>query len=163
MTAAGPAPGPVEHMSLAEPGRVDFYVLAAADAGARLRYACRLAEKAWRLQHRVHLHAASAGQAAQLDELLWTFRQGSFVPHEVVAAGASASSPVTIAHGPASPPAADLLVNLADELPEFVAACPRVAEVIDETGTGRQLGRERFRRYRQAGRAIETHDIGAEP
>ncbi|GIK34261.1 MAG: hypothetical protein AMXMBFR45_14770 [Gammaproteobacteria bacterium] len=163
MTAAGPAPGPVEHMSLAEPGRVDFYVLAAADAAARLRYACRLAEKAWRLRHRVHLHAASAGQAAQLDDLLWTFRQGSFVPHEVLAAGATGSSPVTIGHGPTSPPAADLLVNLADELPEFVAAFPRVAEIIDETGTGRQLGRERFRRYRQAGRAIETHDIGAEP
>ena len=163
MTAAGPAPGPVEHMSLAEPGRVDFYVLAAADAAARLRYACRLAEKAWRLRHRVHLHAASTGQAAQLDDLLWTFRQGSFVPHEVLAAGATGSSPVTIGHGPASPPAAVLRVNLAEELREFGAAFPRVGEISYEPGPGRRLGRERFRRYRQAGRAIETHDIGAEP
>ncbi|CAG0941819.1 DNA polymerase III subunit chi [Gammaproteobacteria bacterium] len=150
-------------MSLPEPGRVDFYVLAVADPGARLRFACRLAEKAYRLQHRVHLHAGSPAQATQLDELLWTFRQGSFVPHEVIAADAAAGSPVTIGHGPGNPPAAGLLINLADELPAFAATFPRVAEVIDDTDAGRQRGRERFRRYREAGREISSHDIGAEP
>ena len=67
-----------------EPGRVDFYVLAAADATARLRFACRLAEKAYRLGHRVHLHAGSPGQAAAL-----SFRKLSRL--NIVSAGLSLS------------------------------------------------------------------------
>ncbi|MCC7328969.1 MAG: DNA polymerase III subunit chi [Gammaproteobacteria bacterium] len=144
-----------------EPGRVDFYVLAAADATARLRFACRLAEKAYRLGHRVHLHAGSPGQAAQLDELLWTFRQGSFVPHEPAVAGATAGSPVTIGHGETDPPGSDLLVNLAGEMPGFHVRFPRVAEIVEDSDAGRAAGRERFRQYRQAGRTISSHDIGA--
>lgn len=74
-------------MPLSDPGRVDFYVLAGPKPAARLRFACRLAEKAYRLDHRVHLQTGSAAEAEQLDELLWTFRQGSFVPHELAPPG----------------------------------------------------------------------------
>lgn len=146
---------------MAESGRVDFYVLAAADAAARLRFACRLAEKAYRLGHRVHLHAGSADAAARLDELLWTFRQGSFVPHELAVPDAAADSPVTIGHGNDTAPGADLLINLADAIPPVAGQFARVAEIVDDSADGRQQGRERFRQYRQAGREISTHDIGS--
>ena len=81
---------------MSDPGRVDFYILAAADSAARLRFACRLAEKAYHLKHRVHLHTASAAAAADVDDLLWTFRQGSFVPHEVVRPGQASQSPYSL-------------------------------------------------------------------
>ncbi|MDH5455573.1 MAG: DNA polymerase III subunit chi, partial [Gammaproteobacteria bacterium] len=61
--------------------RVDFYVLAAADERARHMLACKLAEKAWRLENTVYIHAKDRADAERLDELLWTFRDGSFVPH----------------------------------------------------------------------------------
>ncbi|MEZ5578324.1 MAG: DNA polymerase III subunit chi [Candidatus Competibacteraceae bacterium] len=44
--------------------------------------ACRLADKAYGLGHTVYLFTASEARAAALDDLLWTFRQDSFVPHE---------------------------------------------------------------------------------
>ena len=143
--------------------RVDFYVLAAADGDARLRFACRLAEKVYALGQRVHLHAASAAESAELDELLWTFRQGSFLPHEMLRADLPPQSPVTVGHGDVATHRTEVLINLAAEVPDFVEAFPRVAEIVDGNEDDRQLGRERFRRYRGAGWITATHPIGASP
>jgi DNA polymerase III subunit chi len=148
-------------MPLSDPGRVDFYVLASADTASRLRFACRLAEKVYRLSQRVHMHTDSAALAAEMDELLWTFRQGSFIPHEVSKAGEVAQSPITIGHGAERPPDANLLINLASDVPGFVVDFPRVAEIVDASDDGKQLGRERFRHYRDSGRPPVTHNIGA--
>ena len=60
--------------------KVDFYLLGAGHNSHAL-FACRLAEKVWRLGHRVYLLAADPPAANELDDLLWTFSQGSFVPH----------------------------------------------------------------------------------
>lgn len=148
---------------MSKAGRVDFYVLTDPQPAARLRFACRLAEKAWHMEHRVHLHAASAAQAGELDDLLWTFRQGSFVPHEVITAGEPASSPVTIGHGSTWPPDAQLLINLDDSVPDRVTAFERVAEIVDDSAEGRRLARARYRHYQQHGCTPLTHHIGKTP
>src|SRR3569832_2056639 len=67
--------------------RVDFYILPDASTDGRERLACRLADKAYRLGHEVYIHARDRQHAARLDELLWTFRAGSFVPHQRVDEG----------------------------------------------------------------------------
>jgi DNA polymerase-3 subunit chi len=139
-------------------------VLAGADSGSRLGYACRLAEKAYKLQHRIHAHAADGSMAKSLDELLWTFRQGSFVPHELLAPGGQTPvAPVTIGtagpEGQVEPPAADLLINLATEVPPFYNRFPRVAEIIDGSPAGREAGRARHRFYREQGLEPETHEV----
>ncbi|MEQ1802162.1 MAG: DNA polymerase III subunit chi [Gammaproteobacteria bacterium] len=144
--------------------RVSFYVLSDAESGSRLGYACRLVEKAYKLQHRIHAHAGDATMARNLDDLLWTFRQGSFVPHELLAAAGKAPlAPVTIgsadAAGQAEPPAADLLVNLATEVPAFYDRFPRIAEIIDGSPAGREAGRARHRFYREQGLEPETHEV----
>lgn len=146
------------------PTRVSFYVLTGAEAGSRLGYACRLVEKAYKLQHRIHAHAADGSMAQHLDELLWTFRQGSFVPHELLApGGAPPLAPVTIgspdAAGPVDPPAAELLINLATEVPAFYHRFPRVAEIVDGSPAGREAGRARHRYYREQGLEPETHEV----
>jgi len=147
---------------VSSPNRVDFYVLAADDPATRLRFTCRLAEKAWLLHQRVHVHATTAAVASDIDTLLWTFRQGSFVPHEVIGPGAAGNSPITIGHGSNAPPGADLLINLADEVPEFFERFPRIAEVIDASDAVRRNGREHFRLYRERGCRPETHSIGVQ-
>ena len=63
--------------------RVDFYVLAEDAPDARLRYACRLAEAAVERGERVYLQTASAAEAQRLDDLLLTFNDRSFLPHEI--------------------------------------------------------------------------------
>ncbi|HVC29766.1 MAG TPA: DNA polymerase III subunit chi, partial [Steroidobacteraceae bacterium] len=65
-----------------QPPRVDFYVIEAAAPAARLRVACRLAEKAYLAGQRALIWHGERAELEVLDELLWTFAEGSFVPHD---------------------------------------------------------------------------------
>jgi DNA polymerase-3 subunit chi len=68
---------------------------------------------------------------------------------------------VYLAALPAPPPPADLLVNLADRLPEHWERYTRIAEIIDADEERRRLGRERFKSYRDGNVPLETHQLGA--
>lgn len=140
--------------------RVDFYVLAAAGESARLHFACRLAEKAYRLDNTVHILAAGREQAEVLDQLLWTFRDGSFVPHELLGVpGRSTEAPVTIGFEASRIGECDLLINLTDEVPPAIGSFPRVAELVTSDEESRQGSRQRFAHYRALGLELEKHDI----
>ena len=140
--------------------RVDFYILASAEETSRHLFACRLAEKAYRLSHTVHIHTANRQQAELLDDLLWTFRDGSFVPHELLAVGSSGTqSPVTIGFDSARMGGHDLVINLTDDVPAMAGSFPRVAELVTSDQRSRQKSRERFVHYRELGVELETHNI----
>ena len=140
--------------------RVDFYILDQAGQHSRQTFACRLAEKAYKLDNTVHIHAGSRGDAERLDELLWTFRDGSFVPHERLSGpAASAESPITIGCENEQVEPRDLLINLCDEIPAFAEAFPRVAELVTSDDDCKQLSRRRFAAYRDKGHTLETHNV----
>jgi DNA polymerase-3 subunit chi len=140
--------------------RVDFYLLKEAGVDSRYAFACRLAEKAYRLNNTVHIHMVSQSDVDRVDDLLWTFREGSFVPHETLQNAETAQrSPVTIACGTAAVEARDLLINLCDEIPAFAEAFPRVAELVSSDETCKQESRKRFTAYRDQGYTLETHDV----
>jgi DNA polymerase-3 subunit chi len=140
--------------------RVDFYILAGTGEPSRHNFACRLAEKAYRLDNRVHIHTASRQQAEVIDALLWTFRDGSFVPHDLVGGmGRNSGAPVTIGFDETEIGDQDLLINLTDEIPGKAASFPRVAELVTSDEESRQKSRKRFVRYRELGAELETHNI----
>ena len=123
-----------------------------------MHFACRLAEKAYRLEHTVHLLAADERSARALDELLWCFRDGSFVPHDRLGPSAP-EAPVTIGTAAELPETADLLINLAGDLPPTPDAFPRIAELVTSDEEARSRGRHRFSEYRNQGHEIETHKL----
>jgi DNA polymerase-3 subunit chi len=137
--------------------KVDFYVLA---SGAPELTACKLAEKAYGLGHRVYIHAASAEHGRQLDELLWTFRDGSFIPHECYRPGVPGESPILIGHQEAPETDAEVLINLAPGVPLFFSRFLRVAEIIGHDTQAKTHGRERYKFYRDRGYALDTHNLG---
>jgi DNA polymerase-3 subunit chi len=138
--------------------RVDFYVLTSSGDEARHQFACRLAEKAYRLGNRIHVVTPDAAGVQALDQLLWTFRDGSFVPHAPLPAEVE-QVPVTLgASGEGLPAGAQLLINLTDA--PLAAEPPRIAEIVDAGEPGRQSGRQRFAAYRERGYTLETHHIG---
>ena len=140
--------------------RVDFYILSQSGPLPRQTFACRLAEKAYRLDNRVHIQVPSAVDAERLDEMLWTFRDGSFVPHELVSAGAAAPvSPVTIGCGNGDAVNGDLLINLCDDVPACAGAFPRVAELVTSDDDCKLQSRKRFVAYRDEGYTLETHNV----
>ena len=140
--------------------RVDFYLLKQTGLPSRQSFACRLAEKAYRLENTVHIHVGDRAGAERLDKLLWTFRDGSFVPHHTISAsGSQQDSPVTIGCGEVDVPQRDLLINLSDEVPAFAKAFPRVAELVTSDEDCKQLSRKRFAEYRDQGHTLETHNV----
>jgi DNA polymerase III subunit chi len=99
--------------------RIDFYVL---QAGARLdreRLICRLANKAFEQGQPLYIHAAASEEAERLDDLLWTFRDISFLPHQLLHEGYTPDIPIFIGCGDAPPGAMKLMINLAHPAPPF--------------------------------------------
>ena len=140
--------------------RIDFYVLSQSGEQARQLFACRLAEKAYKLEHTVHIHTGDEATANRIDELLWTFRDGSFVPHDVVSAGNEAPrAPVSVGSNPAYGVSRDLLINLDDEIPACAGAFPRIAELVTSDDDSKQKSRRRFVAYRDEGHELETHNV----
>jgi DNA polymerase-3 subunit chi len=138
--------------------RVDFYVLSRSGEQARQQFACKLAEKAYRLENTVHIVAATPELAQRLDELLWTFRDGSFVPHHVVTT-AELDSPITIGCDSDRVEPRDLLINLCDEVPAVAKSFPRVAELVTSDEEAKQRSRKRYASYRDQGHEINTHNV----
>ncbi|HEK1007875.1 TPA: DNA polymerase III subunit chi [Pseudomonas putida] len=138
--------------------KVDFYILPTDALSARLDFACKLCEKAWRLGHRVYLHCQDAEQRSELDLRLWRFKGEAFVPHDLAELHADA----TVALGLRAESAGehrDLLINLGADVPGFVGQFERVAEIVVEEATIRQSARERFRFYREQGYALQDHRL----
>lgn len=138
--------------------RIDFYILPDAKENGRVLLACRLADKAYSLGHTVYLFTASEVQAAALDDLLWTFRQDSFIPHERYPLTGD-GSPVLI--GTVSPAKvnAQVLINCTETLPEDFEHYERIVELVDSQTEVLAKSRERFRQYRDRGFTPETHKL----
>lgn len=142
--------------------KIDFYILPGDSEDARLATACRIADKAVQRDRHVFICPASPSEAKKLDDLLWTFSQGSFVPHALVSETSDAApvEPVQIGDG-AGPLGErwDLLINLSSEVPDFFSRFTEVAEVVDAQAERRNLGRERYRFYRDRGYPLNTHQV----
>jgi DNA polymerase-3 subunit chi len=139
--------------------RIDFYISKDKHPGARQKLACKLIEKAYKLGHHIYVHTDSDQKASELDELLWTFRDGSFVPHHKLPATEDQNSPVLIGHANEPGGEHDVLINLADEVPNFFSRFERVAELVDDNPENKTRGRDRFRFYRDRGYELKTHEL----
>jgi DNA polymerase-3 subunit chi len=146
-----------------EPLRVDFYVLEEASATGRLKLACRLAEKAYLAAHVALVWHTDAQELKVFDDMLWTFMDGSFVPHDMLSPGATSNeAPVLLSAGSVPPAPIDIIINLAPELPTCLSQTRRVAEIIDGDDSRRRAGRARFKAYRDLGIQPASHNIRAD-
>ena len=146
--------------------QVDFYVLPGDESAARLRFACRLVEKAWLKRHRVRVQLDPGGELEAFDQMLWTFSDRAFVPHRRAGTpgGLPAPAPAEVVIADTAEADAadgDVLVNLAAAQPA-TGDWSRIAEVIDGDTLRRRKGRERYRAYREQGLEPQSHDMGSE-
>jgi len=138
---------------------VDFYILNSPQQNAVSVFACKLTEKAFRQGHQVFINTASDTQLQQLDDLLWTFRAGSFVPHAVYSEGAADQPPVVLGHAAEPADSHDVLVNMATDVPSWFGRFDRVAELVSGDDTQRNGARQRYRFYQDRGYTLKSHHI----
>ncbi|MDM8545115.1 DNA polymerase III subunit chi [Candidatus Venteria ishoeyi] len=131
--------------------RIDFYLLRSAKFRKREAFVCALCQKIWQ-KHRVYIHTENAARSHQLGDLLWFFRDDSFLPHVVLPSPLANKTPVCIGHQTQT--VQDLrpvLINLTPQVPAFFEQFERIVEVVTLDEPARSQGRERYRTYQQAG------------
>lgn len=109
------------------------------------------------MENTIHIHTMTREDAERLDELLWTFRDGSFVPHGL--AGDENEAPISIGYGESPVEPRDLLITLCDEIPSFAESFPRIAELVTSDEKCRAKSRQRYASYRDQGHKLDTHKI----
>ncbi len=150
-------------MTDTERPRVDFYVTKDTSPQFVLQTACRIAEKAFSAGHRIHILMRSTDDCEKLNTLLWTFRDRSFIPHEISSSQID-NCPVTISTeiGPDNESAhSDLLLNVTHEIPDNFKQFQRIAEIIDNQPDAIVAGRERYRFYRENGLNPQHHEVSS--
>ena len=127
--------------------RIDFYQL----DPARHRYeqiVCRLCEKAYDGSQLTLLLTRDAEQTRQLDQLLWTFRDDSFLPHDSEETP-GLTLPILVHDNPEPCGKRQLLINLSESVPEYFAQFERVIELV--TDDNRPKARNNYSYYKERG------------
>jgi len=137
--------------------QVDFYVLEdpALSPG---RLACRLCMMAWEQGHRVAVLAGSEEDARALDDLMWDFPPGRFLPHALGAVDAAV--PVSIVPDAAQlDPGRDVVINLAAAPVPEPGRFQRLLEIVPADPQRKIASRDKFRQYRDWGLSPGSHQI----
>lgn len=138
--------------------KADFYLLDTALPRDVMQFACRLVEKAWRQRHRIYCHMADTADAHALDEMLWTWRDDSFLPHNLYGEGPEPAPPIQIGTGVQPAGHTDILINLSQQvLPDWHTQFTRILEIIPADETAQASARERYRQYREKHYPLQTH------
>lgn len=149
------------HLRKTMPSRVDFYLIKTPTLQASLDFVCRLIEKIYKQGHHFYIHTPDHSTAKQLNDLLWTFNDISFIPHAIYDAALNPAQkpPILIGYDEQTKLTGEILVNLTSRAPEFFAQFSRIIEIIPSQDELQQLGRERFKTYRSHNCELFTHDL----
>lgn len=138
--------------------RADFYLIDKPRFRENpLLLVCELAKRAFRNNQPALILTQTHKQAEQLDELLWSFEEDAFIPHQIAGDDDDDITPVLIV-----PPGVDttnraLIINLRDECAS--GSFERVLEVVPADPEARTGSRERWRNYQQLGFELKKYDM----
>ncbi len=125
----------------------------------KVRYACRLAKKAFDAGRKLVVYAPTPALADEFDRALWTFSPYSFVPHVKAGHALAADTPIIIAVDDANLSHHEALLNLGDEPPPFFSRFDALREVVLADDEDRARARERAKFYKTRGFAITHIDV----
>ena len=137
--------------------QVNFYALSSEGEESRLQFACRLAEKALALGHKVFIRVDSVAQQKRIDDLLWEFRASSFVPHGI--ATESGESESVLIGEDYSAATNDVLINLSTKTCEQHENFSRINEILSSEPDSLAAGRNNYRYYQSQGLSPQTHKL----
>ncbi len=135
--------------------RVQFYH----NTADRIALACELTARAHASGRQVALRVADAAEQRRLDQALWSFEQLAFLPHVPADSPLAAETPVVIGREDTPGwPHGDILVNLADSLPQHLDAFRMIIEIVGQSEAEKAPGRLRYKHYKQRELPIQLFD-----
>jgi DNA polymerase-3 subunit chi len=139
--------------------RVDFYLLSNNQPQAGWLVACRLLEKACQRNHRVFVYCENHDDAMLLDELLWTYKDDSFIPHNLQGEGPEPPPAVQIGYDGEPRGFNDILINMATTIPPFHTRFRRIMEIVLDNDAAKEISRQHYREYRAKRFDLHTHPM----
>lgn len=139
--------------------QVGIYLLAHQDEDPILTV-CKLCGQYASIGRKVYGYTTQADVAHRLDDQLWTFKDNSFIPHEIFS-GEELEQPLPqVLIGPHPSPAThrDVLINLSYEIPAWYSDFPRIVEVVPKGTEARNACRSRYKAYKAAGHEVKTFE-----
>ena len=137
--------------------RVDFYILS--ESASRENFSCDLAAKIQKQNLGLHIQTGSRDEACRLDDLLWTFRDISFVPHSLCDADDLDSNNISLGWPGVNTPHSDVLLNLDAVIPNNAGDFDRVVEIVPPDESYKAEARQRYKHYRDNGYELHNHDM----
>lgn len=146
-----------ESNSHPEPCQVDFYLLGehAAESG---EFACQLALMAWERKQDIFIVTDTAASSHQLNELMWQYPEGRFLPHALSSDSDASTVPIRIGTLSGLNPV-DVVINLCHEAVPEPERFSRVLEIVPFANEERQASRVKYKTYRNLGITPQTHEI----
>ena len=138
--------------------RADFYLIAKPRfLEEPMKLVCELARKSYDKGLWTLILARDAAQAEALDELLWSFDDDAYIPHQIAGDEEDELTPVLIATPDMDVPSRALVINLRDDT--YLGACDRVLEVVPADASARGPLRERWKQYKALGFDVNKYDM----
>ncbi len=139
---------------------VDFYLLKDTAVQAIALLACRLAEKTVAHHKTAYLCCANDNDVNAIDQLLWTFKEESFIPHAKENTLAAKTAPLVIGWNTQSLSRQyDILINLQSEIPTYWQSVTRILELVAADPTLKEHSRRRYKYYREANCQLQLHEL----
>ncbi|MBN4053617.1 DNA polymerase III subunit chi [Haliea sp. AH-315-K21] len=138
--------------------KVNFYLLKHGQSSEQYTFACRLCEKILSQKLKAYIHTDTQEQAQYLDDLLWSYRPESFLPHCVIGTDLDEDVSIIIGYADKYQKKFDVLINLSQDIPDFHTSFSRIVEIIPADEEAKALGRVRWKHYKDASYELETHD-----
>ena len=99
-------------------------------------------------------------QAEELDKILWTFRQESYVPHALVNKDKDNNTqPVQIGWVDNEIEDAEAIINLSDGMPDTSNHLKKIHEIIENIDEKKDKARERWKKYKSIGFNIKAYKV----
>lgn len=139
--------------------RADFYLIDKPRFREQpLLLVCELAKRCEATGKGTLVLCDSQAQAEELDDLLWSFEEDSFIAHQIAGTEDEEEDvPVLIAAPGTDVPLRPLVINLrANPVAE---GFERVLEVVPADASARVPLRERWKQYQARGLALHKHDM----
>lgn len=138
---------------------IDFYLIPEKNISEAYRFICRLIDKAYQQKRKVYVHTNSLDEAKIIDDLLWTFRDDAFVPHNIFSHNLTSSAPVQIGHEIIPENFNDILLNLTRTSPQDFIQFQRILEIVANNEEDKKNSRKKYRCYQEKNCEVVTHNL----
>jgi DNA polymerase III subunit chi len=136
--------------------QIDFHILSETNLDARYLYCCRLVEKIASLNHKILIVVDNQTQAAEMDDLLWSFKPESFIPHQLIGGEESVNVEISF-NSEALGDHQDVLIILSQNIPQRFSRFSRVCEIVVQENNVLNATREHYKFYKERGYPIQQH------